>query len=268
MLRVEYNEGIAVNRILTSVLIACSVIPILYIAIPIIHLLSGTSWHSIAGAMADSEFLGAFAVSLLSALISTLFALFFGLPTAFILAMRRIPFKRLVEGILILPIVLPPVVGGIAQLNLYGPYTFLGGIFQSLHVFLTDNFIGVILAQTYITSPFLIFAAKAGFEEISKDLWDVTRELGGGIWNQFWSVSLPLAKRAIFVGALLTFTRAIGEFGATMIMAYHPYTLPVDLWVQFTGGGLPAILPMAFIITVIAMVVLFIVSLFQRGQRE
>ena len=111
------------------------------------------------------------------------------------------------------------------------------------------------LAQAFITSPFLIFSAKVGFEEIPKELGESTRILGGTWTDQFIYVTLPLARQAILTGALLTFTRALGEFGATMIMAYHPYTVPVDIWVEFTSGGLGQITPIASIIVVIALFV-------------
>ncbi len=251
-----------------SLLIACAILPILYIAAPVARLLSGTSLMSVHHILVDPDFQNSIYVSLESALTSTLLSLLFGLPTAFILATRRVPMSRILEGILLLPVLLPPIVGGIAQFNLYGPYTPIGRLFSIANIGLTNHFLGIVLAQTYITSPFLIFAAKAGFSEIPKQLWDVTRELGGGIWDEFWYVSLPLAKTAIFVGALLTFTRAIGEFGATMIMAYHPYTLPVDLWVQFSSGGLDQILAMSFVVIVVVFVVIFIASVVQGLLRE
>lgn len=251
-----------------SLLVACAILPILYIAAPIVRLLSGTSYASIQHVLLDPDFQSSILISGESALASTLLSILFGLPTAFFLATRNVRFQRIIEGILLLPILLPPIVGGIAEFNFYGPYTPIGRLFSWANIGLTNHFLGIVLAQTYITSPFLIFAAKAGFMEIPKQLWDVTRELGGTLWDEFWYVSLPLAKTAIFVGALLTFTRAIGEFGATMIMAYHPYTLPVDLWVQFSAGGLDEILAMAFVVIVIVFVIMFIASVAQATVRR
>ncbi len=257
----------SVKSIFSPLLIACAILPIFYVAAPIVRLLSGTSLSSVYNVMVNPDFQNAMFVSGASALTSTALSLLFGLPTAFILATKRILFQRLIEGILLLPVLLPPIVGGIAEFNLYGPYTPLGRLFEWANIGLTNHFLGIVLAQTYITSPFLIFAAKSGFSEIPSELWDVTRELGGSLWDGFWHVSLPLAKTAILIGSILTFTRAIGEFGATMIMAYHPYTLPVDLWVQFSSGGLEGILPMAFVIIIIVFVILFIASMVQAAKK-
>jgi len=117
------------------------------------------------------------------------------------------------------------------------------------------------LAQSYITSPFMILTAKAGFEEIPRELQEVTKTLGGGLWHIFWYVSVPLARSAILSGMVLTFARAVGEFGATMIMAYHPYTLPVEIWVQFTSGGITSILPIAAVGTMFALLMTLLSSI-------
>lgn len=251
------------HRVMPSVLIAFAVLPILYIIFPLAHTFWGASGSQLAATLTSPEFLQAVLVSLSAGLITTVGALIFGVPTAYVLALWSFPGKRLVEAILLIPLLLPPVVGGIGQLASYGPETALGAWFSVHGVSLTNSLIGVVLAQSYITAPFMILAAKAGFEEVPQELREATMTLGGGIWHVFWYVSVPLAKGAILSGVLLTFARAIGEFGATMIVAYHPYTLPVEIWVQFTSGGLSQIVPIAIVVTVFAL----LVGLFSSARR-
>lgn len=243
------------KKMLSSALIVFAFVPFLYIGVPLLHLLWQTTGEGMGNLTSNRDLLSAFGTSVLSATLTTLFALVFGLPAAFFLATKDFFGKRLVEVLLLLPLVMPPIVGGIAQMDLYGPQTWIGGWFMTHGLNLTNSLAGVVLAQAFITSPFLIFSAKVGFEEIPKELGESTRILGGTWTDQFIFVTLPLARQAILTGALLTFTRALGEFGATMIMAYHPYTVPVDIWVEFTSGGLEQIIPIASVIVLLALLV-------------
>lgn len=249
------------SKMLPSVLVVAALVPVIYICAPLMQLFHGVSWESLVGVLKNPEMISAGEVTLGSALLSTILAVVFGLPAAFILASTRFWGKRIVESVFLLPILLPPVVGGMGELLLYGPQTVLGAWFGGHHINLTNSMVGVVLAQTYITSPFLIFAAKAGFEEVPSDLIEYTATLGGGMWHVFWSVCVPLSRSSIVAGAALTFARSIGEFGATMMMAYHPYTLPVELWVQFSSGGLGTIVPIASLVSLIALCCAFVVSI-------
>lgn len=223
-------------------------VPFIYVVSPMLHLVGSLSWSNLAKVISDTQFERALLTSFMSACISTVAALLFGIPAAFYLARKKFFGKTLLEAVLLLPLVLPPVVGGIGLLSVFGPNTLVGSRLASGGLELTNSMVGVILAQLYITSPFIILSAKAGFEEIPSELKEAAQTQGAGTWHVFWSICVPLAKSAIISGALLTFARAIGEFGATMIMAYHPYTLPVDIWVQFTSGGLNEIEPIAGVV--------------------
>lgn len=243
-------------------------VPFAYIATPLIRLFAQTQWTGVGALATDPQFLAAVATSLGSAVLTTGLSLLFGLPAAFALSLRSFPGKRLLEAALFLPLLLPPIVGGIAQLNLYGPNTGTGGWFLAHGIPLTNSLLGITLAQSFVTSPFLILSAKAGMEDIPAELDEAARVLGVSLWDRFLHVAVPLSRDAILTGAALTFARSIGEFGATMIMAYHPYTIPVDLWVQFNIGGLPAILPMAALLALIGLFIALVSSLPWRTARR
>lgn len=239
-----------------TILIVAGSLPILYVGLPLLHLLSSTSLQQVFITLRNQEFLQSVMTTLFSATVSTGISVVFGLPTAFLLSGKSFIGKNVLEGLLLIPLVLPPIVGGISLLSFFGPYSGIGSWFSGQGIELSNSLVGVVLAQLYITSPFVILSAKSGFEEIPKEYREATKIAGGGTWEIFWYISLPIARRAIATGAALTFARAVGEFGATMMMAYHPYTVPVDIWVQFSSGGLNAIVPMAVIIVLAIIIIL------------
>lgn len=241
-----------------AILIAAALVPILYVVMPLIHLISTTSTTQVVSILRDGEFLRALSVTLLSATISTCLSILCGLPAAFFLSRGKFFGKSLLEALLLFPLVLPPIVGGIGLLAWLGPYSTIGGFFSGHGLTLSNSVLGVVLAQLYITSPFVIISAKSGFDEIPSEYYEAVQIAGGGIWDLFWHISLPLSLRSVAAGAALTFARAFGEFGATMMMAYHPYTVPVDIWVQFSSGGLGSITPIAAFIVVVGLIIMLI----------
>lgn len=259
-----FKKGFIVKPLLKTAFIAAAIFPFIYIAAPIIKLMAQTSPIAFWSVFTDTQFLGALGVSFTASLITTCLTIIFGLPAAYLLSTHKLPWQPLWEAILFLPILLPPMIGGIAELNFFGPYTWLGHLFAVLPVSLINNLTGIVIAQTYMTSPLLIFSAKTGFDDVPKDLRDATRVEGGSEINFFWSIALPLAKSAVLTGVCLTFARAMGEFGATLLMAYHPYTLPVDIWVEFTGNGLSAIVPIASFVVILFIFSTAIISWLRR----
>ncbi|MBO1765982.1 ATP-binding cassette domain-containing protein [Allobranchiibius sp. GilTou38] len=173
--------------------------------------------------------------SVVSASISTVIVLLLGVPLAHWLATSTGAFARVVTVVVQLPLALPPVMSGIVLIYLVGPYTWLG-----THVSggLTGTTAGVVIAQTFVAAPFLIIAARSAFAERDPALDDLAATLGHGALARFVKVDLPLAAGGIRAGAVLTWLRALGEYGATVLLAYHPYTLPVFTSVQFSATGL------------------------------
>ncbi|HEY7260055.1 MAG TPA: ATP-binding cassette domain-containing protein [Trebonia sp.] len=175
--------------------------------------------------------------SVVSATISTSLVALFGIPMAHWLARSRGPVAKATGMLVLLPIALPPVMSGIMLIYLVGPYTFLGQLFNGG---LTESVAGVVIAQTFVAGPFLIIAARSAFAAIDPALDDVAASLGHRAAARFWLVSMRIAAPGIRAGLLMTWLRAIGEYGATVLLAYHPYTLPVFTYVQFSSTGIPA----------------------------
>lgn len=147
---------------------------------------------------------------------------------------------------------------GLLLLYLVGPYTTLGRLVGGN---LTDSRVGIVLAQTFVAAPFLVIVARAAFASVDPELENVAATLGHGRTARFRLVALPAALPGVAAGLLLCWLRAFGEFGATLILAYHPYTLPVFTFVQFDGTGLPGtVLPIAVSLGA-ALLVLLLVQL-------
>jgi len=208
---------------------------------------------------------GALATSLLTASITTLVIALLGVPLAYLLARtHRLP-ARLLEALLALPLALPPLMSGLLLLYVLGPHTAAGRLFNGQ---LTETRLGIVLAQTFVAAPFLLISARAAFAALDPALEDVAATLGLGRLARFARVAVPGALPGIAAGLLLAWLRSFGEFGATVIIAYHPYSLPVFTFVQFDATGVPAtVLPVALALLA-ALGVLLLVTLVRPRRRR
>ncbi|MGH7777948.1 MAG: ATP-binding cassette domain-containing protein [Candidatus Dormibacterales bacterium] len=205
----------------------------LYLVVPVAGLLVRLGSQPRGTGLGAPGLASALGVSLLTASVSTFLIGLFGIPLAYLLARSRGRLAGLVGMAVQLPLALPPLMSGILLIYVVGPYTPLGGTLG-----LTESLAGIVIAQTFVASPFLIVAARSAFAAVDPRLTDVAATLGLGDLSRFAEVSLPIAAAAIRAGLLLAWLRAFGEFGATVILAYHPYSLPVFTYVQFSGSGL------------------------------
>lgn len=220
---------------------------LLYLISPIVYFLFQLPWRDVPGQLADPEAIAALETSLLSATVAIGVIALSGIPLSYMLARRNFRGRGILTLLVYLPLVFPPVVSGILLLLLYGPYGLIGGPFASAGLELDSSFTGVVLSQIFVASPFVIIAARSAFEAVDPALEQVAVTLGKGSWEIFWRVNLPVARAGIIAGLLLGWLRALGEFGATVVMAYHPYTLPVYLYVQLSGTGVNAALPLVLL---------------------
>lgn len=222
-----------------------------YLAIPLIAFLfrlAGTS----PARMSAPGVGAALVVSVETATIATVVVALTGVPLAYLLARGRRRTSSVLGVVVQLPIALPPLMSGILLLYLVGPYSALGRLFGGN---LTDDFTGIVLAQTFVAAPFAIVAARSAFASLDPALEDVAATLGHRRFARFARVALPAAAPAVAAGLLLSWLRAFGEFGATVVLAYHPYSLPVFTYVQFGSTGLTAtLLPVAASLAAAAVV--------------
>jgi ABC-type sulfate/molybdate transport systems ATPase subunit/ABC-type sulfate transport system permease component len=194
-------------------------------------------WHGVDW----TSTLSAVAVSAGSASVASLVILVGGVPLGYLLARSNSRKAALLGFVVQLPLALPPLTSGVLLLFLLGPYSWVGQLTGGA---LTDSFTGIVLAETFVAAPFLIIAARSAFAAVDPMFEDVAATLGHRAGSRFFRVTLPVAWPAISAGLALAWLRAFGEFGATVMVAYHPYSLPVYTYVVFGGQGLPAMMPL------------------------
>jgi ABC-type sulfate/molybdate transport systems ATPase subunit/ABC-type sulfate transport system permease component len=222
-----------------------------YLLLPLVGLLPRVSISSFRDLL-QPEVLSAAAVSAETATVTSLLLLLFGVPLAYLLARCDFRGKTFVALLVQLPLALPPSVSGILLLMVFGPYAPVGGWLSQLGLPpLTDNLSAIVVAQTFVASPFLIIAARTAFEEIDPALEQVATTFGKSPGEIFRHITLTLAWPAIRSGITLSWIRALGEFGANAMVAYHPYSLPVLAWVQFSESGLNSTVPLVILMLAI-----------------
>jgi molybdate transport system permease protein len=176
-------------------------------------------------------------LSLFTSSITTIIAAALGTPLAYILARWKIKYKSWLELILDLPIVLPPSVAGLALLVAFGRRGLFGSTLSLLGINLPFSTAAVILAQIFVAAPLYIRSARLGFSQIDKQLEESAHVEGANHWQLFSEVMIPLAGRALASGAILTWTRALGEFGATILFAGNlegvTQTMPMAIYLGF-----------------------------------
>lgn len=158
-------------------------------------------------------------ISLVTTSISLLLVVAFGTPLAYVLARYRFLGHAVVDTLVDLPIVLPPAVGGLGLLMAFGRRGILGGWLDDIGIELAFTTTAVVMAQTFVASPFYIRAAKAGFEAVDRDLENVAYTLGSSRSGAFFRVAIPAAMPSLLAGAVMAWARALGEFGATIMFA-------------------------------------------------
>ncbi|PVX79013.1 ATP-binding cassette domain-containing protein [Paraburkholderia unamae] len=216
---------------------------------------SGVDWHATWSAVG---------VSVASASVASLVILVSGVPLGYWLARTHTRGVALLGFVVQLPLALPPLTSGVLLLFLIGPYSGIGQLFGGS---LTDSFTGIVLAETFVAAPFLIVAARSAFSAVDPVYDDVAATLGHHAAARFFRVTLPIAWPAIRAGLALAWLRAFGEFGATVMVAYHPYSLPVYTYVVFGGQGLPAMMPLLLPTLGIA-VICAVLSVYSRSARS
>ncbi|MFC7134889.1 MULTISPECIES: ABC transporter permease [Salinibaculum] len=241
---------------------------LLYYVIPMISLFLSVPPGDILARMTNPTVVDSATTSLLSASISTVVATLFGLPLAYWLARNDGAVTKLVLAVVVLPLILPPTVGGIVLLTVFGPGSPVGEAAVAAGFPLTRSLAGVVLAQIFVASPFVVVTAKAAFESVDQTLEYASHSLGKGRWTTVRHVTLPLAGPGILAGVTLAFARAIGEFGATMMMAYYPRTMPVQIWASFIELGLDNAYPVAILLLLIAAVALLILHIVASNPWE
>ena len=255
------------NR-MTLTFVLLGLIIFLFIIVPLIKMIVASDPKILFNTLLDSEVIGSIWLTLYAALIATTVGFFLGVPLAYLLARVNFPGKTLVEGLIDVPIVVPHTAAGIALLFVFGRNFFIGKAFHSVGIDFVDSTAGIVIAMLFVSIPFLIDSAKEGFKKVDVRLEKVSRTLGASPWQSFFKISVPLAWRSIVAGNIMMWARGISEFGAVIILAYHPMIAPILIYERLETYGLDYARPAAVLLILVCLIVFITLrTLVYRGEK-
>jgi len=242
---------------------------LIFITLPIASIFLNLDPTQIGTQLQNWQVINAIQLSLYTSAIAALLAFILAVPSAYFMATRNFPGKTIIDTILDLPVVLPPAVAGIALLYAFAPRGILGPTLTQLGITIPGFTIAVIIAQAFTASPFLFRAAKTGFENQNRDIYNSAQILSGSRLRVFFTISLPLNMRNILSGTLMAWTRAMGEFGATLMFAGNlpgeTATMPLTIYTLLYSNQTGAII-LSIMLIALSFSVLVIVKLLEQKR--
>jgi molybdate transport system permease protein len=232
----------------------------LFLVLPLLALLVRAPWSALPDLLTDAEVVEALRLSLVSATAATVIALALGVPLAWVLARVRLRGITLLRALITLPLVLPPVVGGVALLMAFGRRGLLGRYLEQWTGYsLPFTTTAVVLAETFVAMPFLVVTVEGAFRGADRDLDEAAATLGAGRLTVFRRVTLPLVGPSVLAGAVLCWARALGEFGATITFAGNfpgrTQTMPLAVYLALQSNP-EAALALSLVLLLVSVVVL------------
>jgi molybdate/tungstate transport system permease protein len=226
-------------------MLACGVLVGGYILLPLVELMTSSSAVDLRKSLQDADVLRSIRLSIVTAGSAAGIAFVLGTPLAYLLARYDFKGKRFLDAVIDLPIVVPHPVVGIAFLGIAGRNHWIGQMLHDIGLRLMGSTAGIIAVLTFVGMPFYVHSAKTGFEAVSPRLEKISRSLGASMAGTFVRITLPLSWRSLLSGIIMCGARAISEFGAVVVVAYHPMTAPVLIYERFEGYGLKYSQPVA-----------------------
>jgi molybdate transport system permease protein len=231
-----------------------------FLVLPLVGLLARAPWATLPGRLAEPGTLVALKLSLQTAALATLGCLALGVPLAWLLARVPFPGRRLVRALVTVPLVLPPVVGGVALLLVFGRRGILGRwLDAAVGVTLPFTTAGVVLAEAFVAMPFLVIAVEGALRGVDARYEEAAATLGAGRWAAFAHVTVPLVAPGVAAGAVLCWARALGEFGATITFAGNfpgrTQTMPLAVYLALEQD-LDAAIALSLVLLVVCVAVL------------
>jgi molybdate transport system permease protein len=250
-----------------ATLIVASALLLAFIVVPLGGLFVRLTPRELVAALATSSARTALGLSVITTILSLAFTIAFGTPLAFILARADFRGRRFVDALVDLPIVVPPAVAGLALLLVFGRFGLLGPALGALGIGVSFTTAAVVMAQVFVGSPFYVRAARSGFLAVDRSLEAASATLGMGPLRTFVFVTVPLAAPALVGGAVLSWARALGEFGATIMFAGNlagiSQTLPLAVYLNLESGDIPIATAISVLMIVLSLTTILIVRTFE-----
>ena len=248
--------------------VTCTLVILAFILLPLAEMVFSPSIDGLKETIQDKDVLRSIWLSVYASGLAAVISFLIGTPFAYLLSRKQFPGKKLVESVVDLPIMIPHPVVGIALLSLAGRGHWLGEILQAAGIRLMGTVTGIVTVLTFVGLPFYVNTAKAGFESIPVRLEKVSRSLGASMTSTFFRVTFPLAWRSMLVGMIMCTARAISEFGAIVIVAYHPMIAPVMIYERFTAYGLKYSQPVAVWLILVSLALFLLLRVVSLPRQD
>jgi molybdate/tungstate transport system permease protein len=243
------------------VVLAFSGLVLLFIVAPLGGMLLQTSGAQYLDTISDEEVRRSIRLTLFSSLAGVMIFGIASIPLAYLLARRDFPGKGIVNGLVDLPVVIPHSAAGIAILGVVSRNTMIGQAGEVVGIQFAGGMAGIVVAMAFVSIPFMINAARDGFAAVPEKLEKAALNLGASPLRVFLTISLPLARRHVLTGLTMMWARGLSEFGAVVIIAYHPMVTPVLIWERFTSFGLDYARPVAAVFIIVCLTVFVLMRL-------
>jgi molybdate/tungstate transport system permease protein len=239
---------------LTVVVALAASLFLLFLVAPLLGLVAGGGARGVRALATDAELRSSLALTIGTATMATLLGIIGATPVAYALARGRFRGRAIVAAMIDLPLLIPHPVAGIALLLVLGRNTVLGSGLWALGLQITGSVTGIVCAMLFVSAPLYVSAAREAFDRIDPRFEGVARTLGDSRWRAMRRVTLPLAWRGILAAAIVMWARAVSEFGAIVILVYHPRVASVLSYERFTAYGLREALPVAAVLVLLALI--------------
>jgi molybdate transport system permease protein len=242
-------------------LLVPSIIGLGLLMLPMVALAVRAPWRRLGEILTSEAVLTALRLSLVTATVATVVCLVLGVPIAWLLARSALPGRAFLRGLVTVPLVLPPVIGGVALLVAFGRNGMLGGwLDRTFGVTLPFTTVAVVLAQSFVAMPFLVIAVEGALRSADARFDDVAATLGASRWTTFRRVTMPAVLPGVVAGAVLCWARALGEFGATITFAGSfpgtTRTLPIEAYVAIGAADTDTAVVLSLLMIAVAIIVL------------
>ena len=241
---------------------------LLFIVAPLAGMFLQTSGSQYMETLGDSQVRESIRLTLLASLAGVVIFGIAAIPLSYVLARKSFPGKGLINGMIDLPVVIPHSAAGIAILGVVSRGSLIGQAGEAAGSQFVGGAAGIVVAMAFVSIPFLINAARDGFEAVPEKLEKAALNLGASPWRVFFTISLPLAKRQILTGLTMMWARGLSEFGAVVIIAYHPMVTPVLIWERFASFGLSYARPVAAVFVLLCLVIFTVMRLLAGTSRN
>lgn len=244
------------------------IIILLFNVFPIINTFYWTDSETLIETLFDREVIASIWLSVKCASITTIIAFLLGIPLAYYLARHEFRLKALIESLIDIPMVIPHTVAGICLLTVLSPRSIVGQFLEQNNIETLGTEIGIVIAMLFVSMPLLIDAAKDAFKWVPTRIENVSRSLGANQVQTFFGITFVLSWRGILSGMIITWARAISEFGAVIILAYHPMIAPTLIYERFTTYGMKYAIPANIILIIISIIIFIVLRLISLGGKE